>query len=74
MKICWILYVNRTYADGLIRRLLGLLAELVLLLKDIEHRIEGFSYPIFFPFNGFFFLFSPSSLALDRIAFLATMP
>ena len=42
--------------------------------KDIEHRIEGFSfYPIFFPFNGFF-PFSPSSLALDRTAILATMP
>ena len=42
--------------------------------KDIEHRIEGFSfYPICFPFNGFF-PFSPSSLALDRTAILATMP
>ena len=47
----------------------------MLMEKDIEHRIEGYSfYPIFFPFNGFFFLFSPSSLALDRIAILATMP
>ena len=40
----------------------------------IERRIEGFSfYPIFFPFNVFF-LFSQSSLALERTAILATMP
>ena len=47
----------------------------MLMEKDIELRIEGFSfYPIFFFHLMLFFLFSPPSLSLDRIAILATMP